>query len=194
MDAFLAQNPLLIVIAACEVGFWVLLALGLITRYLLRRRRASTVILLAVPLLDVVLVGASLIDVAQGARPGLTHGLAALYLGSTVAFGHPTIRAVDVRVAHRFAGGPPPVKPPRRGPARVAREWREWGRAVVMAGITVAVSVLIALVARLPLPAGSRIFADPFWTWAARDAVIAAVWFVAGPVWATLGQVGRAAR
>jgi hypothetical protein len=194
MDAFVAQNPLVLVIAACEVGFWLLLVIGLLTRYVLRRRRASTVILLGVPLLDLVLVGASLLDVAQGAEPGPTHGLAALYLGFTLAFGHATIRAVDVRFAHRFAGGPVPVKPVRNGREKLAHEWREWGKAALMAGVTLAVSALIALVARLPLPAGPALLDDPFWTWAVTAAVVAAIWFVAGPLWVSFGQVTRGAR
>ena len=37
----------------------------------------------------------------------------------------------DVRFAHRFAGGPPPERAPRRGPAHAARERREWLRHLV---------------------------------------------------------------
>ncbi|MDT7650336.1 MAG: hypothetical protein QOI36_1742, partial [Pseudonocardiales bacterium] len=46
----------------------------------------------------------------------------------TVAFGHSMIRWADARFAHRFAGGPPPPRPPRYGAAKVAYEWREWGK------------------------------------------------------------------
>jgi hypothetical protein len=128
MVDFLDQNPLVLLIGACEVGFWVLLGAGLGTRYLLRARRVSTVLLVLVPVLDLVLVTASLVDVSRGAPPGLTHGLAAVYLGFTVAFGHSMIRWADARFAHRFAGGPPPRKPPQYGAAKVAYEWREWER------------------------------------------------------------------
>jgi hypothetical protein len=128
MGDFLSENPLVLLVGACEVGFWVLLTAGLAARYLLRARRLSTVLLLLVPVLDVALVSASLVDVAAGSPPGLTHGLAAVYLGGTVAFGHSMIRWADARFAHRFAGGPPPPRPPRYGAAKVAYEWREWGK------------------------------------------------------------------
>jgi hypothetical protein len=49
MGDFLSDNPLVLLIGACEVGFWVLLAAGLTARYLLRAHRLSTVLLLLVP-------------------------------------------------------------------------------------------------------------------------------------------------
>lgn len=50
-----------------------------------------------------------------------------------MAFGHRMVRWVDQRFAHRLAGGPPPLKPPKGGPERVRHEWREFGRAVLAA-------------------------------------------------------------
>lgn len=81
MTHSLDENPLVLLIGACEVGFWVLVATGLGARYLLRARRISAALLLAVPMVDGVLVTASLVDVARGAAPGITHGLAAVDLG-----------------------------------------------------------------------------------------------------------------
>ena len=76
-------DPLVAVLVAGEVGFWMLLGAGLVARYLLRRRTAGAVLL---------------------------------------------VRWADQRFAHRFAGGPPPWRPPRSGRARVRYEWREWAR------------------------------------------------------------------
>ena len=50
------------VIVACEIGFWVVLAAGLVSRYVLRRRRLSTALLAAVPLVDLVLLVVSVLD------------------------------------------------------------------------------------------------------------------------------------
>ncbi|MGX6600732.1 hypothetical protein ACWKSP_01145 [Micromonosporaceae bacterium Da 78-11] len=113
-------------IIACEIGFWVLLALGLVARYVLRARTLSTVLLVSVPLVDVVLLAVSVLDLRAGGQPRLVHGLAAIYLGTSVVFGHSMIRWVDQRVAHRFAGGPAPVRPPRTGRDHAARERRGW--------------------------------------------------------------------
>ncbi len=117
-------------IIACEVGFWVLLALGLAVRYLLKWRRTSVVLLLCEPVLELVLFVATAVDLKNGAEPGWEHGVAALYIGYTVAYGHYTIRWLDGHAAHRLGGGPPPTKPPRYGRARARHEAELWLRAV----------------------------------------------------------------
>jgi len=57
------------VIAGCEIGFWVLLAAGLVARYLLRLPRVGIVLLAAVPLVDVVMLVSSVIDIHRGGEP-----------------------------------------------------------------------------------------------------------------------------
>ncbi len=111
-------------IIACEVGFWVLLAAGLAVRYLLKWRRTSVVLLLCEPVLELVLFVVTAIDLRNGAEPSWEHGLAALYIGFTVAYGHYTIRWLDGHAAHRLAGAPRPPKPPRYGLARARHEGR----------------------------------------------------------------------
>lgn len=186
MTDFVSGNPLVLLIGAAEVAFWVLLGAGLAARYLLRARRLSAVLLILVPVLDVVLVTASLADVAGGSAPGPAHGLAAVYLGFTVAFGHSLIRWADGRFAHRFAGGPPPPRPPRYGTARVVYEWREWGKVVLAWSIAVVVMLATAAVAGTGIPAPADWPADPLWSWAARLGPVLLIWFVGWPLWTTL--------
>lgn len=125
-------------IIACEVGFWVLLALGLGARYLLGRRRTSVFLLLCEPVLELVLFAVTAFDLKNGAEPGWEHGLAALYIGYTVAYGHYTIRWLDGHAAHRLAGGPPPPKPPRYGMPRARHEGRLWLRTLLGAAVACA--------------------------------------------------------
>ncbi|MEV7500084.1 hypothetical protein [Streptomyces sp. NPDC093018] len=123
-------------IVGCEVAFWVLLAAGLGVRYGLRMPRTGLALLLCEPLLEVVLLVVTTIDLKHGGRADWRHGLAAVYIGFTVGLGHATIGWADARVAHRFAGGPPPVRPPRHGRARAVHEWRvaaRWTLACVVA-------------------------------------------------------------
>ncbi|MFE2042195.1 hypothetical protein ACFXAZ_14925 [Streptomyces sp. NPDC059477] len=122
-------------IIACEVAFWVLLALGLAARYLLRWQRTSVVLLLCEPLLEVVLFVVAAIDLRGGAEPSWKHGIAALYIGFTVAYGHYTITWLDGHAAHRFAGAPRPPKPPAYGMARAVHEGKLWIRTVVAAAV-----------------------------------------------------------
>ncbi|MCM6776409.1 hypothetical protein NDR87_20915 [Nocardia sp. CDC159] len=115
-------------IIGCEIGFWVLLLAGLAMRYLTRARALSAALLVSVPLVDVVLLAAAVIDLRGGGHASFTHGLAAIYLGISIAFGHRMITWADRRFAHRFAGGPEPVRPPRAGRAHAAHERRQWVR------------------------------------------------------------------
>lgn len=124
-------------IIICEIGFWVLLAAGLSLRYLARMPKAGLAVLLCEPLLEVVLLVVTAIDLRNGADPDFRHGLAAVYIGFTVAYGHYMIRWADGHFAHRFAGGPRPVKPPRFGMARALHEWKLAARSVLGAGIAV---------------------------------------------------------
>src|SRR5690606_19718630 len=152
------DNPVVALILASEAGFWVLLGLGLATRYLLRLRALSTLLLAGIPLVDVVLVVAVALDLLHGAEPRPVHGLAGVYRGA------------DVRFAHRFAGGPPPVKPAKGTPERIAHLWREWGRVVTAATITTVVLGGLVLFVASPEQA------DELWRWIGRVWVVAGIW------------------
>ncbi|HEX2774046.1 MAG TPA: hypothetical protein VHN18_16675 [Micromonosporaceae bacterium] len=171
---------LLAIIAACEIGFWVVLVAGLVARYLLRRRRLGAVLLVCVPLVDLVLLVATVLDLRRGASANFTHGLAAAYLGFSVAFGPSMVRWADQRFAHRFAGGPPPWKPPKRGPERVRYEWREWGKAV---GAWAIACGLLGLAVLLVDDADRT---AELVAWIQRLTAAVVIWFVAFPLWATL--------
>lgn len=124
-------------IVICEVAFWVLLAGGLALRYLAKMPRLGAAVLLCEPLLEVLLLAVTAIDLKNGAEPDWKHGLAAVYIGFTVGLGHHTIKWADARFAHRFAGGPPPVKPPKYGTARMIHEWKTAARWVLAAVVAI---------------------------------------------------------
>jgi hypothetical protein len=161
---------LIAVIVACEIGFWVALGAGLLARYVRGRRRLGGILLACVPLVDLILLVATVIDLAQGATADFGHGLAAAYIGFSVAFGHSTIRWADERFAHRFAGGPPPWRPPRGGRERARHEWREFGKAAV------AWAVSCALVAAAIVIVGDARRTEALEGWIARLTMILAVW------------------
>jgi hypothetical protein len=133
-------------IIACEIGFWVLLGAGLVARYLLRARTLSTLLLVSVPLVDVVLLAVTAIDLRRGGEAGIAHGLAAVYIGVSLAFGHQLVNWADQRFAHRFAGGPAPVRPPRTGRAHAARERRQWLRHLLAFAVAATVLAVLTLI------------------------------------------------
>ncbi|WP_276587014.1 hypothetical protein [Amycolatopsis iheyensis] len=171
------------VIAGGEIGFWVLIAAGLAVRYGLRARRASVVLLAMVPLIDVVVLVATVIDLGGGAKANFTHGLAAVYLGFSVVFGPSMVRWADVRFAHRFAGGPPPPK--RQGREKLSHEWREFGKCVLACGLAAAALLAAIIVIGTPEQVA------PLWGWFPRLGTVLAIWLVTGPVWQELSGSRR---
>jgi hypothetical protein len=129
------------VIVAAEVAFWVLLGAGLSARYLLGRRRLGAVLLALTPVVDLVVLVASVLDLRGGAIATTWHGLAAVYIGVSVAFGPRIVAWADARFAHRFAGAPRPPRPPRRGREHARREREGWYRHVLAYAIGAALIV-----------------------------------------------------
>lgn len=176
--AALRDNPIAIAIVACEIGFWVLLALGLLARYVFTARRLSAVLLIGVPVVDVVLLIVTALDLRRGAEVTAFHGLAAIYLGISVALGHRMVRWADRWAAYRFAGGPRPVKPPKTGPIRRAHEWKLFGLAVI--GGVLAAGVLLALGQFATVNDAQR---DGLLSRIPLIGAVIGIWFVTGPLW-----------
>ncbi|MFK0190709.1 hypothetical protein [Kitasatospora sp. NPDC090308] len=125
-------------IVAGEIGFWVVLAAGLLARYALRLRRTGAVLLALLPVVDLVILGATVADLRGGATADWTHGLAAAYVGFSLAYGRRLVRWADGHAAHRLAGGPKPAGTPRYGAPRARYEWGVCALTLLAAVITVA--------------------------------------------------------
>ncbi|HEY9313461.1 hypothetical protein [Williamsia sp.] len=179
------NSPITAVIIGCEIGFWVLVCGGLAVRYLLNARRASVVILALVPVLDLVLLAAVAYDIHRGADVDLVHRVAGIYLGVTVAFGHSMVSWADVRFAHWFADGPPPPRPPKKGPAGLRRELIAFGQWLAAAGVAVlAILVLSTTVGDADQDAALAGIFPMLGT-------ITVIWLLTGPVWALFDRRER---
>ena len=177
---------LYVLIVACEIGFWVVLLLGLACRYLLRRERLSRALLLCLPLLDILLLLFTAIDLRQGATATFAHGLAAAYVGFTVAFGQMAVKWADAHFAHRFAAGPTPPKLPSRGWPAVRYELNLWARCIVACIITMLlVEALIHFV-------GAGETTEPLLAWQKYAFGCIVMWFFFGPVWSLATSWRRA--
>jgi hypothetical protein len=177
---------LYVLIVACEIGFWIVLLLGLTCRYLLRRERLSHALLLSLPLIDVLLLIVTAVDLRQGSSATFAHGLAAAYVGFTVAFGAMAVKWADAQFAHRFAAGPAPPKPPSRGWSAVRYEFILWVRCIVACFITIfLVEALIQFV-------GAGETTQPLVAWHKRAFGCIVIWFFFGPVWSLATSWRRA--
>ena len=110
-------------ILASGIGFWALIAAGFIARYPLRRPTLGAALLALTPLIDLILLTTAVIDIRQGASASPRHGLAAIYLGVSIAFGPRLIAWADARFAHFFSDEPRPA--PRVSPAPAADKARQ---------------------------------------------------------------------
>lgn len=165
------------VIVACEVGFWIVLAAGLVCRYLLRLRVVGAVLLALIPLIDVVLLVAVAFDLDRGVEVGMIHRIAAVYLGVSVAFGPSIVRWADARFAYLFAGGDKPASPPKEGPEAFRRECASFGRWLVAAGISGAVLLGLGQIVADPVQVSALYSVFP------TLAIVTVVWLITGPVW-----------
>lgn len=118
-------------IVVCEIAFWAFVLAGLIARYPMRRPGLGIILLVMTPIVDLVLIVATVVDLRAGATANFFHGLAAVYVGVSVAFGHKMIRWADERFAHRFAGEPPPELISRYGSEHARRERASWYRHLI---------------------------------------------------------------
>jgi len=172
------QNLLLYgLIIGCEAAFWLVLALALAARYLLKRERMSRGLLYSLPIIDLLLLVFTAVDLKSGTPGTHAHGLATAYVGFTVAFGGIAVRWADQRFAHYFAGGPAPIKPPAAGWPAVRYEFALWARCIVAAVITVA--LIAALIAFIGNPAAT----EPLTEWYRFALGCVILWFVFGPAW-----------
>ncbi len=176
----MSSSTLYWLIVGCEVAFWVVLLLALTARYLLRRRTLSRILLISLPLLDIALLGFTALDLRSGAPATFAHGLAAAYVGFTVAFGGLTVAWADRHFAHRFAGAPAPARAPTCGWPALRYELILWARCLV------AVAITLALIAGLIAFVGDDTATQALRQWFLIAIGCAVAWFVFGPLWTLL--------
>jgi hypothetical protein len=173
----MSSTALYWLIIGCEVSFWVVLFAGLAARYLLKRITLSKALLLALPVVDLILLAVTALDLRSGTTATFAHGLAAAYVGFTVAFGGIAVAWADARFAHRFMKGPAPPRPPKAGWPGLRYELLLWARCLVAVAITWA--LLAALIALVDDADATKALQS----WFGISIGCAFFWFVFGPLW-----------
>jgi len=176
---------LLWLIVGCEIGFWVILFLGLFVRYILKIVHLSNFILLCVPVIDLTLLGAIALDLHRGSTAEFAHGLAAIYLGFTVVFGHDLITRCDQYISFKIAGGKEPEKAPDSGILHIIYEWKMWLRGVVAGCI--AALLIFAAIHYVNHPEQTVELAK----WYSYIFWLLVVWGVCWPLWYTVFPIGQ---
>ncbi|MGN5650336.1 hypothetical protein [Bacillus sp. Brlt_9] len=84
-------------IVAAEIGFWIVIIIGLTLRYVFNFKKMGSFFLLLTPVIDLFLLIVTAIDLLKGGEPTKYHAIAAIYLGVSIAFGKSMVRWADVR-------------------------------------------------------------------------------------------------
>ena len=89
------MNGIAWAIVICEILFWVFIASGLAARYIGKKEKLGFVLLAMTPVVDLVLLGLTGFDLYRGSTATMAHGIAAIYIGVSVAYGKSMIRWAD---------------------------------------------------------------------------------------------------
>lgn len=168
---------LYLLIVGCEVAFWLVLLLSLVARYLLHRDALSRWLLMSLPAIDALLLVFTAVDLRSGSTATAAHGLAAAYVGFTIAFGSVVVRWADAHFAHRFSSGAVPATAPTTGWKAVRYEFELWLRCIV--AWIIAFALLTALIAYV----GNDEITQPLNAWYRYGFGCVFLWFIFGPLW-----------
>ncbi|WP_409295545.1 hypothetical protein V1498_19350 [Peribacillus sp. SCS-26] len=117
-------------IVASEIGFWIVIILGLAARYMLKMNKLGLFLLALTPIIDLFLLAAAGFDLSRGAVATKAHAIAAVYIGISIAFGKSMIEWADVRFRYYIAKeGRRPLK--RTGMDYAKHYFKGWTRHVL---------------------------------------------------------------
>ncbi len=136
---------ILYLIIVCEIGFWVLILAGLMIRYIWRRKKLGLVLLALTPVVDLILLIATVIDLRSGTTPTAAHALAAVYIGVSVAFGKSMVAWADRRFAKKYGQAPSTPDPPKYGEMHAKHERITWLRHLLAYAISTVILILMIL-------------------------------------------------
>lgn len=98
-------------IVACEIAFWVVIIMGLVTRYMFKLNKLGLFFLALTPVIDLILLIITGIDLYHGATATQAHAIAAVYIGTSIAFGKSMIHWADERFQYYVTKqGPKPTE------------------------------------------------------------------------------------
>lgn len=89
-------------IILAEISFWIFILLGLMTRYIIKQGKLSIWFFGATPLIDFTLLILTIFDLKNGADATMAHGIAAIYIGVSIAYGKQMIKWADIKFQYYF--------------------------------------------------------------------------------------------
>lgn len=137
-------------IIACEIAFWIVILLGLVTRYVFKLKKLGLVFLALTPVIDLILLITTSVDLYRGATATLAHAIAAVYIGISIAFGKSMIEWADARFQYYVTKqGPKPAQ--RFGKDYAKHYLKGWGKHVI--AYLIGAGLLLGLIYIINAPA-----------------------------------------
>lgn len=138
-------------IVASEMGFWIVIILGLLMRYVFKREKLGFFFLALTPVIDLLLLIITSLDMYRGATATTAHAIAAVYIGVSIAFGKDMIKWADEKFRYYIAKeGAKPIQ--LFGRAYAMHYLKSWSKHVLAyvigAGILLSLIILIKDTAR----------------------------------------------
>ncbi|MEH7503750.1 2TM domain-containing protein [Neobacillus drentensis] len=150
-------------IIACEIGFWVFVLAGLLARYIFKKKKIGTLLLICTPIVDIILLIATVNNLKNGAVATTVHGISAIYIGVSVVFGHRMIKWADENFAYRFANGEKPIKKKKYGREHAKQERSGWYRHFV--SWLIGGSILAVIILFINNPSQTKALLDTLELW-----------------------------
>lgn len=149
-------------IVACEIAFWIVIVSGLFVRYVFKRNKLGLFLLALTPVIDLILVVVTSIDLYRGATATQAHGIAAVYIGVSIAFGKSMIEWADERFQYYWTKKGP--KPKKRFGMDYARHYvKGWLRHVV--AYAIGAVLLAGMIYLIQDPSRTEVLSGILKTW-----------------------------
>jgi hypothetical protein len=171
-------NILAWAIVGSEIAFWIVILMGLIARYILKKEKLGLILLALTPVIDCILLVATSIDLHRGATATAAHALAAVYIAVSLVFGKGMIKWADERFRYFVTKqGSPPVK--RYGVEFAKHYFIGWIKHLL--AFLIGKGLLFGLIAFVDNPSRTKALSDVLKIWSvvvAIDFVITSTYFI----------------
>lgn len=89
-------------IITAEIAFWIVIFIGLVCRYRFKKPKLSIIFFALTPVIDLLLVLLTAMDLRAGTPASISHGIAAVYIGVSIAYGKTMITWADEKFQQWF--------------------------------------------------------------------------------------------
>ncbi|OXS73479.1 hypothetical protein B1B04_12195 [Lysinibacillus sp. KCTC 33748] len=133
-------------IITAEISFWIVIIIGLICRYVFNMPKLSIFFFALTPVIDLFLVILTAMDLKAGTPASTSHGIAAIYIGVSIAFSKTMITWADEKFQKWFLKSNQknePLTGVKKGKHEIKMLSQHIGAFIIGAGLLYAMSLFV---------------------------------------------------